>query len=227
MKKQIVVTTEQLQHVLTDLRNLATEHPSEEELTDYAFGDLTADEQQGLETHLADCGECREQVAALRQNAEPWQGSVGEQRLANLRQRLLDMAIPKTPATVAASPLAKLAEQLRRVTLLFKTLSTPANLQVAHAKTPPPKPEDFQTEDGSLRGQMVYDEQGNLSITLSSRVLPANVKLRLSSSGEWRRDVVLTPKHDQIGAKINISGAEIADKRNKLDQAIHIEVIDE
>jgi|GEM_PF-6354936 len=228
MKKQIVVTTEQLQHVLTDLQNLVTEHPSEEELTDYAFGDLTADEQQGLETHLADCGECREQIAALRQSAEPWQGAAGEQRLANLRQRLLDTAIPKTPAAAAASPLAKLAEQLRRVLLSFKNLSVPGDLQVAYAKTPPPEPEGFQTEDGSLRGLMVYDEQGNLNITFSSRVLAEGVKLRLRSSGEWRRGVILTRKTaDQVGAKISISGAEIADKKNKLDRAVRIEVDEE
>ena len=221
MKKQIVVTTEQLQRVLTDLRHSATEHPSEEELIDYAFGDLVADEQQRLDAHLAGCDECRKQVATLRQSAEPWQGPAGERHLENLRKHLLDIALPET----AAFPLAKLAEQLRRVLLSFKNLSVPGDLQVAHAKTPLPEPEGFQTEDGSLRGLMVYDEQGNLSITFSSRVLAEGVKLRLKSSEEWRRDVVLTRKTaDQVGAKISISGAEIADRKNKLDQEVRIEI---
>jgi len=50
----------------------------------------------------------------------------------------------------------------------------------------------------------------------------------LRSSGEWRRGVILTRKTaDQVGAKISISGTEIADKKNKLDQEVRIEVDEE
>ena len=160
---------------------------------------LVANEQQWLEEHLAGCDECREQVATLRQSAEPWQGSTGEQRLANLRQRLLDIAIPK--AETAASPLAKLAEQLRRVLLSFKNLSVPGDLQVAYAKTPLPESEGFQTEDDSLRGLMVYDEQGNLNITFSSRVLAEGVKLRLRSFWRMAPGRNINPQDSRSGGR--------------------------
>ncbi len=68
--------------------NIATTHPfAEEELMAYCDGELSAEETQAVESHLAECRECADQVRQFRETSR----TLGEWNAPPVSRRLEDV----------------------------------------------------------------------------------------------------------------------------------------
>jgi hypothetical protein len=201
--KQIKATAGQVRQLLDDV----TRVPSTvlgDHLTDGQFvaasmdpPELERDVLAQVEQHLASCSECSDRMEHLLTVSEAWRGPAGEQRLAEVSQRIRDQFVAATPTVtdVVASAVARLAEWLGQLPQRSAALGAVAGAS-------------FEAESPGRSEYLSIDEddEGSLFIRISSYDCSlAGTRVTVEPFGQTLTLEQVLP--DQVGGEIVISSS--------------------
>jgi hypothetical protein len=178
------------------------EHLTEEEFMGFLLEDLPEGASSGVDRHLELCEYCARRMEQLYEAWDSFPMAAWEadrdEFIASLRRRIARDHGSTMPAVLDfVSGGIVLGDR--------SALKAWAAAPQGHAGG-----WRGRTEDGGLVWDILPDEQGNLSIFLSSRALGEGTRLLLSA-GEWRQEVVLTRvDQDQVGGRAWLPQAERA-----------------
>lgn len=93
--------TKGLKKLSDDLQNLPDtppgNHLSDDEFVNYVMDHLSEEDVERIDLHLAACEPCAAEIERLLEGAASWSGIAGEQRLADIRKKILESEAASKP----------------------------------------------------------------------------------------------------------------------------------
>lgn len=212
--RKIPMTPRQVSQLMARFRVLKATigpHLSDEELIRYTMQTLEPSALERVATHLEACQACTSEAERLLKASSTWRGTVGERRLAALREQLLGEEKKERQPPSLSGGLAQWLQQM--------AASWQATFQVQQPLVADSEGKrrrriwQYQSPDGHLRGYAVLDQRGDVTFRITCKemaLLERTVQLRW---GECRRDIQFQQvSATEIGAKIVVLSHECPDE---------------